>query len=80
VNGKFKALGDVAVAVLRGLGCPAVIAPGEAEATCAALNAAGAVVGWCKLKRVETRVESARSEHLIYFLSNIHQAPRRFTW
>ena len=44
-GGEFRRLGDVAVSVLRAMGLPTFEAPGEAEATCAALNAAGAVDG-----------------------------------
>jgi flap endonuclease GEN len=44
-GGEFRRLGGVAVSVLRAMGLPTFEAPGEAEATCAALNAAGAVDG-----------------------------------
>lgn len=44
-GGVFGRLGDVAARTLRALGLPAVEAPGEAEATCAAMNAAGLVDG-----------------------------------
>ena len=42
-GGEFKGLGEVARKVLAALGLLAVAAPGEAEATCAALNARGLV-------------------------------------
>ena len=42
-GGEFKKLGEVARKVLAALGLCAVAAPGEAEATCAALNARGLV-------------------------------------
>lgn len=42
-GGEWGKLGDVARRVFRQLGIPTVKAPGEAEATCAALNALGIV-------------------------------------